>query len=152
VTYFSKLPIWAQRLSGWVPSPNVTAGNISARNDTNHAVITYEGVSSITKWQYGHKEPENESFRQKNIILFAWQKNHTLRSNICRVVESIVNRVCNYLSGAESLDANRSLASQYIPRILWNPVFYYHIHKNVLPIPILNQINPLHSPIPILED
>jgi hypothetical protein len=69
------------------------------------------------------------------------------------VTKRLLSYLLNYslthsMQQSPSWEANRFVASQEIPRILWIQKFHYRLHKCPPPVSIVRQLNPVHTPTP----
>ena len=76
-------------------------------------------------------------------LAWDWSRTSALRGLWLRAWPR--ERPSNFMEQSPFWKANRSLASQEIPRILWNPKIHYRIHNSQTHVPFLNQIDSVHS-------
>ena len=95
-----------------------------------------------SKWRCVIKPAYSVSFLL-SINIFVW-RNVLYFPNDLRII-TYKYSILTYSMQQNPSETNRFSASQEIPRILWNPTGHYRIHKCPPPVPILSQINPVHT-------
>ena len=66
----------------------------------------------------------------------------------CLIKDLLTYLLTYSMEHSPSWEANRFSASQEISRILRNPKVHYYVHKCPPPVPILSQLDPVHTPHP----
>ena len=80
---------------------------------------------------------------QVHLFYQIWSKEFGVHHQLCFTVTYLLTYS---MVQSPSWEANWFAASQEIPRILWNPKVHYRTHKRPPPVPILDQLSPVHIP------
>ena len=99
----------------------------------SHCIRCFKQFSSLpsSPWFFHLPCPTNEELFAFNYLLLTYLITYLLTYS---------------MEQSLSWEANRFAASQEIPRILWKSKVHYRIHKCPPPVPILNHLDPIHTP------
>lgn len=91
----------------------------------------------------------NKGFLEKNERQFPIVK-HNREMTTFTNTDTRQSMLINYTYSLEQREGYSSWASQEKPHTLWNTKINYGIYKSLTPVPIVNQINSIHAPNPLL--
>ena len=97
-------------------------------------------LGTLTSWNpLGHSRPVTG-------ILYLYLFNNIQLNMYSSDTTILTYLLTHSIQHIPSSEANRFAASQEIPSNLWNPKVHHPIHKCLPPVPILSQLDPVHTP------